>query len=47
MKIKQKPKRKVWDGSKRRLKGTVFENYKAQNKNYFHDRFEIFLSRRD
>jgi len=29
MKItKKKSGRKVWDGAKRRVKGTVFENYK-------------------
>ncbi|CDW86596.1 UNKNOWN [Stylonychia lemnae] len=47
VKLQKKPKRKAWDGSKRRLKGTVFENYKPMYKNYFHDRFEICLSRRD
>lgn len=47
MKVRQKPKRKAWNGSKRRLQGTVFENYKPQFKNDFHDRFEICLSRRD
>eukprot|EP00347_Sterkiella_histriomuscorum_P017381 403349603 len=50
IKLKEKEKtrkRKVWDGAKRRLQGTVFENYKPMYKNYFHDQFEICLSRRD
>lgn len=46
-KIKQKPKRKVWDERKKRLEGTVFENYKPVFKNEFHSRFELCLSRRD
>ncbi|TNV80169.1 hypothetical protein FGO68_gene13586 [Halteria grandinella] len=47
-KLKQKPKRKVWDDRKKRLQGTPFENFQPKyGRNEFHKKFELCLSRRD